>query len=36
MDLREIGWDDKDWIYIAVDKVLWGASPNTVMNNLVL
>jgi hypothetical protein len=28
MDLREIGWDGVDWIYLAQNRVL----VNTVMN----
>jgi hypothetical protein len=24
MDLREIGWDDMDWIYMAQDRDRWG------------
>jgi hypothetical protein len=28
MDLREIGWDGMDWIYLAQDRAL----VNTVMN----
>jgi hypothetical protein len=32
MDLREIGWDDMDWIYLAQDRDQWRAPVNTVMN----
>jgi hypothetical protein len=32
MDLREIGWDGMDWIYLAQDKDQWRALVNTVMN----
>jgi hypothetical protein len=32
MDLREIGWDGKDWIELAQDKDQWRALVNTVMN----
>jgi hypothetical protein len=32
MDLREIGWDDMDWIDLAQDKDQWRALFNTVMN----
>jgi hypothetical protein len=32
MDLREIGWDDIDWIELAQDRDQWGALANTVMN----
>jgi hypothetical protein len=35
MDLREIGWDDMDWIDVAQDRDNWGALVNTVMNFLV-
>jgi hypothetical protein len=32
IDLREIGWDDMDWIDLAQDKDQWKALVNTVMN----
>jgi hypothetical protein len=32
MDLREIGWDDEDWIDLAQDRDQWRALVNTVMN----
>jgi hypothetical protein len=32
MDLREIGWDDMDWIELAEDRDQWRAFVNTVMN----
>jgi hypothetical protein len=32
MDLREIGWDDMDWIVLAQDRDYWNALVNTVMN----
>jgi hypothetical protein len=32
MDLREIGWDDMDWIDLAEDRDQWRALVNTVMN----
>jgi hypothetical protein len=32
MDLREIGWDDIDWIDLAHDRDQWRALVNTVMN----
>jgi hypothetical protein len=35
MDLREIGWDDMDWIDLAQDRDQWWALVNTVMNLLV-
>jgi hypothetical protein len=32
IDLREIGWDDMDWICLAQDRDQWRALVNTVMN----
>jgi hypothetical protein len=32
MDLREIGWDVMDWIYLAQDGDQCRALVNTVMN----
>jgi hypothetical protein len=32
MDLREIGWDDMDWLALAQDRNQWRALVNTVMN----
>jgi hypothetical protein len=32
MVLREIGWDDVDWIYMAQDRDQWRAPANTVLN----
>jgi hypothetical protein len=32
MDLREIGWDGKDWMDLAQDGDLWRALVNTVMS----
>jgi hypothetical protein len=32
MDLREIGWDDMEWIDLAQDRDQWRALVNTVMN----
>jgi hypothetical protein len=34
IDLREIGWDGMDWIYLAQDKDQWRALVNTAMNLL--
>jgi hypothetical protein len=31
-DLREIGWDGVDWIYVSQDRDQWRALVNTVMN----
>jgi hypothetical protein len=32
MDLREIGWDDMDWIDLVQDRDWWRALVNAVMN----
>jgi hypothetical protein len=32
MDLREIGWDGMDWIYLTQNRNQWRALMNTVMN----
>jgi hypothetical protein len=32
MDLREIGWDEVDWIDLAQDRDQWRALVNTVLN----
>jgi hypothetical protein len=32
MDVREIGWNDMDWIDLAEDRDQWRALVNTVMN----
>jgi hypothetical protein len=32
MDLREIGWEDVDWIHPAHDRYQWRTLVNTVMN----
>jgi hypothetical protein len=32
MDLREIGWNDMDWIDLAQNMDQWRALVNTVMN----
>jgi hypothetical protein len=31
MDLREIGWDGRDWIELAQDRDKWRTLVNTVM-----
>jgi hypothetical protein len=31
MDLREIGWDDVDWIHMAQDRDQWRALVSTVL-----
>jgi hypothetical protein len=32
MDVREIGWEDVDWIHLSQDRDQWRALVNTVMN----
>jgi hypothetical protein len=32
INIREIGWDDMDWIDLAQDRYQWRALVNTVMN----
>jgi hypothetical protein len=32
MDLREIGWDGRDWIELAQDRGQWRAFVNMAMN----
>jgi hypothetical protein len=32
MDLREIGWDGRDWTELAQDRDQWRALVNTAMN----
>jgi hypothetical protein len=32
IDLREIGWDDMNWIDLTQDRDQWRALLNTVMN----
>jgi hypothetical protein len=32
LDLRDIGWDDMDWIDLAQDRDQWRALVNTLMN----
>jgi hypothetical protein len=32
MDLREIGWDDMDWIDLDQNRDQWRVLVNTVMN----
>jgi hypothetical protein len=36
MDLREIGWEDVEWIQLAQDRGQWRAVVNAVMNPRVL
>jgi hypothetical protein len=32
MDLKEIGWDGLEWVYLVLDEEQWLAVVNTVMN----
>jgi hypothetical protein len=32
IDIREIGWENVDWIDLAQDRGQWRALVNTVMN----
>jgi hypothetical protein len=32
MDLREVGWDGRDWIDLAQDRDWWRALVKVVMN----
>jgi hypothetical protein len=32
MDLREVGWNGRDWIDLAQDRDRWRAHVNAVMN----
>jgi hypothetical protein len=32
MDLREVGWEVVDWIYLALDRDHWRADVNMVIN----
>jgi hypothetical protein len=32
MDLKAIGWEGADWIYLARDRDQWWVLVNTVMN----
>jgi hypothetical protein len=32
MDLREIGWEDVEWIHLTLGRDQWWAVVNTVMN----
>jgi hypothetical protein len=31
MDLQEVRWGDRDWIYLAQDRNMWRAVVNAVM-----
>jgi hypothetical protein len=32
MNLKVVGWEHMDWIYLVQDKDQWRALVNTVMN----
>jgi hypothetical protein len=32
MDLQGMGWGDIDWIHLALDRDIWRAIVNAVMN----
>jgi hypothetical protein len=32
MDLREVGWDDRDWIDLAQNRDQWRVLVSTIMN----
>jgi hypothetical protein len=32
MDIREVGWEDMNWIELAQDRDMWRALVNAVMN----
>jgi hypothetical protein len=32
MDIREVGWEDMNWIELAQDRDRWLAVVNAVMN----
>jgi hypothetical protein len=32
MDIREVGWEDMNWIELAQDRDRWRALVNEVMN----
>jgi hypothetical protein len=32
MDIREVGWEDMNWIELAQDRDRWQALVNAVMN----
>jgi hypothetical protein len=36
MDLREVGWEDVDWMHLAENRDKWRAVVSTVMNLRVL
>jgi hypothetical protein len=35
MDLRELGWEDMDWMCLAENRDQWSALVNMVMNHQV-
>lgn len=36
MYLKDVAWDDVDWVYLANDRDTWRAVVNTVLNLEVL
>jgi len=32
MDLQEVGWGERDWIYLAYERNRWQALVNAVIN----
>jgi hypothetical protein len=32
MDLKEIGWEEVDWMHLAQDRDQWRGLANTIMN----
>jgi len=32
MDLRETGWEDVDWMHLALNRDQWRALVNSLMN----
>jgi hypothetical protein len=36
IDLRRIGWDDMDWVYLDQDRDQWRALVNTELNLRIL
>jgi hypothetical protein len=35
MDLRDVGWENTDWVDLAQDRNRWRAFVNVVMNTWV-
>jgi len=32
MDLKEVGWEDVDWMHLAVDRDQWCVFMNKIIN----